>query len=79
MTEGIDYFLAQYKGQNVQLTYEVVDQFIPEAGEWIRLERITDAQVGTQRYSRWWQEIQKKVAPEEIQKRYEPLVEKATL
>src|SRR5450830_1236356 len=77
-TQGIDYFLAQYRGRNVQITYEVVDQFVPEAGERIQLERIVDAQVGSQRYSRWWQEIQNKVAPEEIQRRYEPLVEKAT-
>ena len=77
-TQGIDYFLVQYRGRNVQVTYEVVDQFVPEAGERIQLERIVDAQVGTQRYSRWWQEMQNKVAPEEIQRRYEPLVEKAT-
>jgi len=77
-TQGIDYFLVQYRGRNVQVTYEVVDQFVPEAGERIQLERIVDAQVGTQRYSRWWQEIQNKIAPEEIQRRYEPLVEKAT-
>jgi len=78
-TEGIDYFLTQYKGRSVHVTYEVVDKFIPEAGERVQIEQIVDVRVGAQRFSRWWQEEQNKMTPEEIRKRYEPLVEKAMM
>jgi hypothetical protein len=79
LTQGIDYFLAQYRGQDVQVTYEVVEQFIPEAGQRVRLDRIVDAQAGAQRYSLWWIEMKRMIPPEEIERRYQPLVEKAML
>jgi hypothetical protein len=74
LTQGIDYFLALHRGQKVEVTYEVVNQFIPETGQRETIERIADVRPGNQRYSKWWEAVSREMSYDEIDKRYEPLV-----
>lgn len=78
MTAGIDYFLALNKGIPMEVEYEVVHQYIPEAREKIKLERIVDVQAGNQRYSKWWKDIQAQMSLEEIERKFQPLLKEVT-
>ncbi len=78
MTAGIDYFLALNKGIPMEVEYEVVHQYIPEAREKIKLERIVDVQAGNQRYSEWWKDIQAQMSLEEIERKFQPLLKEIT-
>ncbi|CAN5480219.1 hypothetical protein BH11PSE11_BH11PSE11_21760 [soil metagenome] len=73
---GIDYFLTMHKDQDLIVTYEVVDQYVPEASERIKLERIVEVQAGQQRYSAWWPRIEKQSSMEKIDRRFKPAMDK---
>ena len=78
-SEGLDYFLAANKSRKVIYTFQVVDSFVPENGGPMRIERLTSAKVGTLTFEHWWQELKQKHSSAEIDKRYQPLVDKYRL
>jgi hypothetical protein len=43
---GLDYFLALHKDEPLELTYQIVDTYIPEAGGMQKIERLTSAKSG---------------------------------
>lgn len=46
-------FLNKYKGKQVEITYQITDTYIPEAGGVQRIEVIKDANAGNQSFSTW--------------------------
>ena len=46
-------FLNKYKGKQIDITYQVTDTYIPEAGRVQRIEVIKDAKVDNQSFSTW--------------------------
>ncbi len=51
---SILYFLAVHRNQPLDLTYEVRDVFIPEAGERMETETLTEATAGDVTANDWW-------------------------
>jgi hypothetical protein len=46
-------FLNKYKGKQINITYQITDTYIAEAGRRLRIEVIKDAQVENQSFSAW--------------------------
>jgi hypothetical protein len=46
-------FLNKYKGKQIDITYQITDTYIPEAGGVQRIEVIKDAKVENQSFSAW--------------------------
>ena len=46
-------FLTRYKRKQINITYQVIDTYIPEARGVQRIEVIKDAKVGNQSFSTW--------------------------
>ena len=46
-------FLNKYKGKKIDITYQITDTYIPEAGRVQRIEIIKDAKVENQSFSTW--------------------------
>ena len=51
------YFLATHRDQPLQLTYEVRDVFIPEAGERMVTETLTAGSAGEVTADDWWRRV----------------------
>lgn len=75
---GLDYFLAVHKNSLLQLTYEIADVNLPEAGV-TRLERLVSASAGPVKYETWWMQMRKKYTVEQLDEKYGPLVSKYQL
>jgi hypothetical protein len=73
---GLDYFLAVNKAKLLQITYEVADVHIPEAGGVQRVERIRSARLGNVTYESWWKKMKAQYTVEQLDNKYGPLVEK---
>jgi len=71
---GMDYFLASHKGQSLELTYQVVDTYIPEAGGVETIERLVSARAGNVTYREWWKKVKASASMRQIERRYDPLV-----
>ncbi len=76
---GLDYFLAVNKAKLLQLTYEVADVHIPEAGGIQRVERLRSAQFGNVTYESWWKAAKARYTIEQLDNKYGPLVAKYKL
>lgn len=76
---GLDYFLAVNKTKLLQLTYEVADVHIPEAGGVQRVERLRSAKFGNVTYESWWKSMRAKYSMEQLDNKYGPLVAKYKL
>jgi hypothetical protein len=75
---GLDYFLVEYKSKPMSFTYEIVDAYIPEAGGNMTIERLKSAKFGTLTFESWIKQLEKKYTYEQIEKKYEALVDKYT-
>ena len=75
---AMEYFLVLHLGEQLTLTYQVVDSYIPEAGGVERIERLTAAKAGTLTYAAWWASTKKKFTMAQLEKKYGKLVEKST-
>lgn len=75
---GVDYFLATHVGERGTFTYEVVDSHIPEAGGRMRTERLVRAKFGSASSTSWWKRQTAAKPLEDLEKEYQPLVQKAT-
>lgn len=76
---GMEYFLALHKGEPLQLTYQVVDAHIPEAGGTQRIEQLSAVTTGSLTYASWWSGIRRKFSMAQLMKKYDPLVQKYTI
>lgn len=76
---GVDYFLALHKGEQLVLTYQIVDAYIPEAGGKMRIERLSGAKAGTLSSAAWWKQMRAKHSVEQLDKMYADKVEKLRL
>jgi hypothetical protein len=59
-TLSVKYFLAEHKGQSIQLTYQIVDSYIPEAAGIERIEAVKSAKFGALTVTAWWKQISAK-------------------
>ena len=76
---GLDYFLAVNKAKLLQLTYEVAEVHIPEAGGMQKIERLKSAKFGNMTYESWWKSMKAKYSMQQLDNKYGPLVEKYKL
>jgi hypothetical protein len=53
---AVMYFLATHPGESMVLTYEVRDVFVPEAGERMETESLTEAVHDGRAATAWWRE-----------------------
>lgn len=79
MKHGLEYFLVLHKGEPLTLTYQIVDTYIPEAGGMETIERLISAKHGDLTYEAWWTAAKAKSTEAQLQKKYDPLVQKATI
>ncbi len=78
MKPGMEYFLVANKGRRLTLKYEVVDTYIPEAGDVMQIERLASAKAGNVTYESWWKATKAKYPGEAAHAKYRTLVEKYT-
>ena len=76
---GLRYFLASRKGQVVRATYHVVRTHVPEAGGKLVIEQLVDVAAGRDEFAPWWRKETSRASMQELRKRFEPLVEAATI
>ncbi len=76
---GLRYFLASRKGQVVRATYHVVRTDIPEAGGKTVIEKLVDVAAGGDQFAPWWRKEMSRASIQELEKRFKPLVEAATI
>ena len=79
MKPGIEYFLVLRKDEPLELTYQVVDTYIPEAGDMETIKRLIAARVSGQTYPAWWADIKTKFTVAQLRKKYGPLVDASTI
>lgn len=72
----LEYFLAEHKEKPMSFTYEIVDTYIPEAYENMLIERLKSAKVGKLTFESWIKQLEKKYTSEQIEKKYEALINK---
>lgn len=78
--ESLLYFLVAHKGETVKVTYQEVSSWIEEAGGYTDIERITAAQTtGGQTHSAWWTAEKKKSSVSALRRKYDALLQKATV
>ncbi len=79
MKPGIEYFLVLRKDEPLELTYQVVDTYIPEAGDMETIKRLIAAKASGQTYTAWWRDIRTKFTLAQLEEKYGPLVEASTI
>ena len=79
MKPGIQYFLLLRKDEPLELTYQVVDTYIPEAGDMETIKRLIAAKASGQTYAAWWKDIRTKFTMAQLRRKYDPLVEASTI
>jgi len=77
--ESIQYFLVTHKGQQLTITYQIVDSFIEEAGGVQRIERISAVRAGTLTDAAWWRQQRKGSSVSKLRAKYDEMVAKAQL
>jgi len=77
--ESIQYFLVTHKGQQLTITYQIVDSYIEEAGGVQRIERISSVRAGTLTDAAWWRQQRKGSSVSKLRTKYDEMVAKAQL
>ena len=77
--EGLLYFLVAHQGELANITYQQVKSWIEEAGGYTDIERISAASVGGTTSTAWWAAERKKSSLAKLRKKYDALLEKATV
>lgn len=73
---GLDYFLAVNANKTGVFTIQTVKSYVEEAGGVIELDRVTSATFGKTTFASWWKATRKSMTPAQIDKKYQPLVQK---
>lgn len=77
LDRGMEIFLVDHKDQPLELTYQVVDINIPEAGGVTTIERLSAIRAGDQTFADWWKTAEPSFA--RLLDEYQPRIEEATL
>jgi hypothetical protein len=78
-SEGIPYFLVTHKDQPLEITYQVVDSYIEEAGGYQTIERIVSVKAGDMTDKQWWKQERAGSSVSKLRKKYDAMVDKARL
>jgi hypothetical protein len=77
LDRGMEIFLVDHKNEPLELTYQVVDTNIPEAGGITTIERLSAIRAGDQTFADWWKTAEPSFA--KLLDEYQPRIEEATL
>lgn len=77
LERGMELFLVDHQNQPLELTYQVVDTEIPEAGGITTIERLSAIRAGDQTFADWWKTAEPDFG--KLLDEYQPRIEKATL
>lgn len=75
---GLDFYLAANAGKSGSFTYQKVNAYVEEAGGRMDLERLESARIGKQGSVSWWKSLIKRMNVDDINKKYQPMVDKLT-
>lgn len=78
-SESIPYFLVTHKGQPLEITYQIVDSYIEEAGGYQTIERIIAVKAGSLTDKAWWKQEKAGSSVSKLRKKYDPMVDKARI
>ena len=73
---GLMYFLASHANQGGTFAYNVDNAYIEESGGRQTIEKLADATIDGLKFSKWWAATKKGKTPEEIEKMFQPMVDK---
>ena len=77
LERGMELFLVDHRNQPLELTYQVVDTDIPEAGGITTIERLSAIRAGDQTFADWWKTAEPSFG--KLLDEYQPRIEQATL
>lgn len=77
LERGMEIFLVDHKDQPLELTYQIVDTYIPEAGGVTTIERLSAIRAGDQTFADWWKTAEPSFG--KLLDEYQPRIDKATL
>lgn len=77
LERGMEIFLVDHKDQPLQLTYQVVEADIPEAGGITTIERLSAIRAGDQTFADWWKTAEPSFG--KLLDEYQPRIDEATL
>ena len=77
LERGMEIFLVDHQSQPLELTYQVVDTDIPEAGGITTIERLHAIKARDQTFADWWKTAEPNFG--KLLDEYQPRIEKATL
>ncbi len=77
--KSVPYFLVAHKNQMLELTYQVVASYIPEAGRVETIERIVAVKSGDVTDAAWWKKERAGASLQKLRKKYDPIVDQASL
>ncbi len=77
LDRGMEIFLLDHQNQPLELTYQVVDTHVPEAGGTMTIERLSAIQAGEQTFADWWKTAEPSFGG--LLAEYQSRIEEATL
>lgn len=77
LERGMELFLVDHRNEPLELTYQVVDTDVPEAGGVTTIERLSAIRAGDQTFADWWKTAEPRFG--ELLDEYQPRIEEATL
>ena len=77
LDRGMEIFLLDHKNQPLELTYQVVDTYIPEAGGTTTIERLSAIRAGDRTFADWWKSAEPSFG--KLLDEYQSRIEEATL
>lgn len=77
LDRGMEIFLVDHKNQPLELTYQVIDTYVPEAGGVMTIERLSAIRAGDQTFADWWKTAEPRFG--KLLDEYQPRIEEATL
>lgn len=77
LERGMELFLVDHQNQPLELTVQVVDTDIPEAGGVTTIERLSAIRAGDQTFAEWWKTAEPSFGT--LLDEYQPRIEEATL
>lgn len=77
LERGMELFLVDHQNQPLELTVQVVDADIPEAGGVTTIERLSAIRAGDQTFAGWWTTAEPSFG--KLLDEYQPRIEEATL
>jgi len=77
LERGMEIFLVDHKDQPLELTFQVVETDIPEAGGATTIERLSAVRAGDQTFADWWKTAEPSFG--KLLDKYQTRIDEATL